>query len=186
MRMAVWILIATTGCARLPGLTKPLDKCNAPKGAALSVIDSASRSLLEGSFRLVQVGSREGRKQPTVRLLRLHLADSVERANARARRPGNKPRNLEIAGTSKTVSSGQLDPAELDGPVLFVGCRECSDASPDALTLFAVGEGGFIGRWLNPSSGIEMVVRQNSRNVLTSPGHFCATRLPPEDPAPDV
>jgi hypothetical protein len=186
MRLALWILLASMGCARIPGLKRPTDECTAPAGPPLASLDSASRSLLAGTFRLVQVGSPEGRKLPRISSLQLHLADSSERANAGAKRLGNRSRNLEMAGKRTILSSGTSDPAELDGIVLYVGCRECSDASPEALTLFAVTETGFSGRWLNPYSGIEVVLRANSRNVLTSPGHFCATRVPPDDQAPDV
>lgn len=178
MRVALCLLIAATGCAGIVGRARRSDDCKAPLGSPLTVIDSASRSLLEGSFRVTQVGSAKGRRHPTIRVLQLHRADSAERADARAKRLGNRPRNVDMVGTSTTEGTGQVDPAELDGNVLFIGCRECSDASPDAFSLFLVGKNGFAGRWHNPYSGITVVMRENSRNVLLSPGHYCAARLP--------
>ncbi|MCA2992954.1 hypothetical protein [Gemmatimonas sp.] len=125
------------------------------------------------------MSSADKRERPSVQVtpLRLRLADSAEQAAARAKRLGNPPRNLEMIGTRDMMVYGYIDQAELDGALLYVGCRACHDASPDILALYLVSEAGFAGTWVNPQSGIVRVIRKDGSIGPNPAGHFCASRM---------
>lgn len=179
MRIPLFFLVAIAACARMPGRIGSMEHCQAPTGPPLSVLDSLQRSLLVGSFRLVQINTSDKRQRATTRVtpLRLRVADSAERANARAKRIGNWPRNVEMSGTRDAMMYGYVNPVELDGTILFLGCRSCFDASSEGLALHSVSETGFKGRWLDPQSGNTRVVRSDGSFGPDPEGHFCATRV---------
>lgn len=179
MRVVLLALVAMVSCARLPWQTQLTENCPPPSEMPLSALDSSQRAMLVGSFRLVQVSTADQRERPSERVtpLLLRMADSAERADSQAKRLGNVPRNVEMIGTRDWMAYGYIDQAELDGALLFLGCRTCYDGSPDVLAIHSVGEAGFAGTWVNPQSGITRVVRKDGSLGPNPAGHFCASRI---------
>src|SRR2546428_4869446 len=113
-----------------------------------------------GTFRLVQVitswSTDSAELSATRSWLSLAPTDSAQRATAGDRRLGRLSRpNLQLIGSWRAaVDTHTYQPAELDAGVLYVGCRDCTDASPDYLHIAAVGPRGFWGTWQNLQTGI--------------------------------
>lgn len=109
--------------------------------------------------------------------LTLAVADSSQRARARERRPGHRPRDFQMVGSRAWPGSDWRQPAELDSIGLLIGCVECDDASPDYLRIEQVTPNGFRGRWENSQSGIVRAVLANGTLAPDPAGHFCAQRV---------
>jgi hypothetical protein len=67
-------------------------------------------------------------------------------------------------------------PAEVDDGVLYLGCRDCADASPDVLQVRRVSAAGFWGPWRNFQSGIGIAVDASGARLPDPVGLFCAIR----------
>ena len=86
-----------------------------------------------------------------------------------------------MIGTRDWLQDGYVDVVELDGASLYVGCRDCTDASPDVLWLHSVSATGFRGAWVNPQSGIVRATRKDGSLAPNPGGHFCAVRVKETD-----
>jgi hypothetical protein len=107
----------------------------------------------------------------------LFPVDSATRARAGERRLGHTPRrDLQLVG--RDFSSRQRPPvsAEWDDGILYLGCRDCFDGSPDKLTIGAVSEDGFWGWWVNEQSGTVRAVDRHGKLAPDPAGYFCARR----------
>jgi hypothetical protein len=176
--MMIGLLLAT-GCARNGQVARLVTACAQPTGAALATITPTDIAQLAGDFRLVQVVTSDSVDGISAfeTPLTLAVADSTQRARARERRLGNRPRDFQMVGARRWPSQNMQDPAELDGIYLRLGCVECTDASPDYLRIEHVTPTGFSGRWGNAQTGIGRIVRANGTLAPDPAGHFCAQRV---------
>jgi hypothetical protein len=151
-------------------------------------VSAAYVPLLAGSFRLVEVLTSFGTDSTELHASRLDLtlalADSVTVADSRMRRLGHRPRaDLRLTGSVRWPSIERPDTAEVDGLTLYLGCRDCLDASPDVLTITHVSPRGFWGRWENRQTGIGRAADARTGEWLPNPaGYFCAWRVTTEQP----
>ena len=60
--------------------------------------------------------------------------------------------------------------------VLYIGCRNRADASPNELWLLARGPGLVWGLWQNPQTGIERVGRAPGDWLPNPAGYYCLRR----------
>jgi hypothetical protein len=111
--------------------------------------------------------------------LTLSAVDSVRRIQATERRVGLHARtHLEFEGRAVSASTGQrAQPAEIDSSVLYIGCRDCTDASPLVLRVRALSASGFWGSWRDYQTGIGYVVDGKGKRAPDPAGHFCAIRV---------
>jgi hypothetical protein len=67
--------------------------------------------------------------------------------------------------------------AQIDGSLLYLGCRDCMDASPMVLRIIEVDERGFFGSWRDYQTGIGRLFDERTGEPLPDPaGYFCAWR----------
>jgi hypothetical protein len=136
--------------------------------------------LLAGVFRLTLVSTSGPTRWWGVSYLKLRPADSAEVAQSKTRRLGYFRRvNLHLIGRQRWPrdSVAHAGPAEMDGGTLYLGCRDCFDASPDFLTATAVAASGFWGTWHNYQTGIGVLVDKHGHRLPDPAGHFCAVRI---------
>ena len=138
---------------------------------------------LRGAFRLFVVTTTSPGSGPIVDsgwTLNLSAVDSARRAQSIQRRIGFLPRkHLLLEGHAETDSSGrQRQPAEMDDGILYIGCRDCNDASPTVLRVLGISEAGFWGSWRDYQTGIGYVVDREGKRAPDPAGHFCAIRIP--------
>lgn len=166
--------IALGACRSLPPSVS--DGCTAPRNGGAPAPDSVVWPRLVGDFAVVQVDTN-GRHAAVSQRMRLRLAwnDSVHRWTREGlwiRRP-MPPTNRPIAGT--IGSRGWMDSAIVEGRVISIGCRTCTDASPNRLTVVQADRGGFRGWWVNPGNGLlRSGIGEPERMAA---GYFCARRL---------
>ena len=187
MKVLTTFCVVLAGCAplRRSGARPPADCAAKPPADALP-FDSTRSTALVGTFRLVQVitswSTDSAELSATRSWLSLAPTDSAQRATAGDRRLGRLPRrNLQLIGSWRAaVDTHTYQPAELDAGVLYVGCRDCTDASPDYLHIAAVGPRGFWGTWQNLQTGIGQAIDGRTHKFLPDPGgFFCAWRDAP-------
>src|SRR5687768_2964384 len=159
------LLLALMACAPARALdARSPDECPRPVEGSAARLDRADLSALAGSFRLVMVTtsySTDSRKWWVTRTgLALELADSTRKAESKARRIGYMRRaDLQMVGHWDWANGKHpREVAELDGRILFLGCRDCNDASPDILIITSVSRRGFSGFWRNYQTGIGVAV----------------------------
>lgn len=176
------LTLAAAGCARasVPSLAAP--DCDAATAGPLR-LDTALVATMPGEYRVVQVTTSypDGVYRRNETGLTLRLPDSTERRRATVRVFGHVPRfNLQLVGTWRPRGdSGRAFPAEVDGGVLFLGCRDCLDASPDVLVIRELTGDGFRGSWRDYQTGLAHVVDERGRMLPDPAGHFCAFRIAP-------
>ena len=130
-----------------------------------------------GSFRLTLVTTSFD--APVTRNeLDLFAVDSATRERARTSRIGHRPRrDVRLIGADYWARRRSPVAAEWDDGILYLGCRDCFDGSPDKLTIGAVSENGFWGWWRNDQSGIARVVDRHGKALPDPAGYFCARRI---------
>jgi hypothetical protein len=91
-------------------------------------------------------------------------------------RTGDRP----VAGVyMPTDSQYPQDSVEVEGEVLYIGCRLCFDASPDHYRIEWVVDSAFGGTWENLQSGIDRAYDSAGHELPNPGGFFCARRLLP-------
>lgn len=146
-------------------------------------MSAAHLPLLAGTFRVAEVltsfGTDSAERQVSRLELTLSLADSTTVADARVRRFGHFPRAaLQLTGSVRGPTIEHTDRAEVDGLTLYLGCRDCLDASPDVLTITHVSPQGFWGHWEHRQTGIARAEDARTGEWLPNPaGFFCAQRV---------
>lgn len=176
---ALVILIATTACIYRRTPRPPV----CPIAAAAKVVESDTSQArnLAGVFSLrLEASSFKVSRPAASAELALTVLDSAERTQARERRLGHLPRRApRVGGEVRYMGSETAVPAEVDGVTLYLGCRDCLDASPLVLTIQAVSKDGFWGTWRDYQTGIGEVVDSLTGRPLADPaGRFCAQRAP--------
>ncbi len=179
-RYWLWMLAATSGCSLPPRITLGPPECPTPPGEAPQT-PSIIPATVAGSFRLVQVWtSYVTNGRPFVQHFRLDLRipDSVS-AQPTPASPFNRPRsNLQLIGDRSAVGDtvSHREPVEVDAGRLYMGCRDCADASPDVGRITLVGPSGFQGVWGNAQTGIGRAIDDRGRELPNPQGYFCAIR----------
>ena len=108
----------------------------------------------------------------------LFAVDSATRMRAMVPRFGRRARrDVRLIGATYANRQTAPDAAEWDDGILYLGCRDFLDGSPDKLTIGAVSESGFWGWWVNEQSGIARVVDRNGNWAPDPAGYFCARRV---------
>lgn len=135
---------------------------------------------LAGSYEVTQVALPYG---PHPAYWRGHLellpADSLRRYYIETiggpKRHGFRPLvgQYRYAGDSLR----QVEEAEVEGGVLYLGCRRCADASPDELRLIAATTTAVWGTWYNPQTGIDRAMDSLGQPLPNPAGHFCMRRV---------
>ena len=64
-----------------------------------------------------------------------------------------------------------------EADVLYIGCRQCLDASADRFRIEHVAPLGFWGHWENPSTGLWVIVDTAGRRLPKPSGFYCAIRV---------
>jgi hypothetical protein len=85
-------------------------------------------------------------------------------------------RDLRLIGVLEWGPDKRHDAAEWDAGTLYLGCRDCTDASPDRLHIDAVSDRGFWGTWVNDQSGIARLMDDEGKPAPNPAGYFCAVR----------
>src|SRR5687767_5525067 len=137
---------------------------------------------LRGTFRLTMVTTTYPGTGPIIDsslILTLGEVDSARRAQATERRMGFVPRKRLLLEGSVVSNSGdaRAQPAEIDDGILYLGCRDCMDASPAVLQVQVISEAGFWGSWRDYQTGIGYVVDREGRRAPDPAGPFCAIRV---------
>ena len=111
--------------------------------------------------------------------LTLNATDSARRVQATKRRIGLFPRkDLQLEGSATPGSGGvRSQPAEVDAGIIYLGCRDCNDASPAVLRVHAISDAGFWGTWRDYQTGIGYVVDRAGKRAPDPSGYFCAIRV---------
>jgi hypothetical protein len=180
------IRIVSLSCAVLlsachTGLPGFRPRCSAAAPAEAIPYDSTRWIELKGEFNLVDVLTSQGPKaeiaRSRIRLDTVRLAERWYR-NQGLRGPVGPERFRPVVGTSLSRTGGltSSEEVEVEGTVLHVGCRRCSDASPTHYTIEAISPRGFWGHWRNYQSGIVYVRGPNGERLPDPAGYFCAFR----------
>ncbi len=181
---AAAITIALGACgARHVYKALPPDDCLPHARTAAAAISSDRLSGLTGTFRLVlvltSIPTDSTRLWARRSRLRLFRPDSAQGIAARQAALGHFPRtDLHLIGRNDDMRPDvPVEEAELDGDTLYLGCRDCLDASPERLMITDVGDTGFFGTWHNPQVGIGRAFDPKTMRWLPDPaGYFCAYR----------
>ena len=183
MRRRILLVLCFIGCSSLTQSARLQSSCRPVRGDPLRTIGPTDWPQLAGEFRLIQVNDADSTMRPHAfqsRLI-LHIADSTERTRARARQLAFQSSDYQLAGVRRSptvVPSGfDEEPAELAEAILYLGCRNCNDASPDRLRIHQITASGFVGRWGNGQTGIARIVYSNGKPAPDPSGYFCAKRV---------
>jgi hypothetical protein len=110
--------------------------------------------------------------------LELAVTDTLQRYYVQTSRGYVKRGFRPLAGTfsSSADTLGRVEEAEVEGDVLYLGCRNCADASPNELRLLAYSPGLIWGLWENRQSGDVRVARGPGDWLPNPAGYFCLRR----------
>jgi hypothetical protein len=171
-------LMLSVGCS-LPWRHSAVG-CSSPPANATPV--SAERvSTLTGRFRLTLVTTSFTSPRSSSELT-LRTPDSVARAGATVRALGHQPRrDLRLVGEWHWSAKYPAERAEWDSGTLYLGCRDCLDASPDHLRIESIDPAGFAGTWADYQTGIAHVVDDKGKPLPDPAGYFCAVRVDGSD-----
>lgn len=152
------------------------EKCGEPPASA-EAFSVDKLPWMVGRFRVTFV-TTSFERSTSHNELELFAADSATRMQARERRIGHRPRrDLRLVGRDYWDPHRPAESAEWDDGILYLGCRDCIDGSPDKLTISAISENGFWGRWRNDQSGFAHVLDSHGQLAPDPAGHFCARRI---------
>lgn len=111
--------------------------------------------------------------------LELTPTDTLQRYYVQTIRGYVKRGMRPLAGQFRYAADtlGRTEEAEVEDGVLYLGCRECMDGSPDRLRPLAQTDAEVWGLWENPQDGFVRVA-DSAGNWLPNPaGHFCLRRI---------
>jgi hypothetical protein len=86
-------------------------------------------------------------------------------------------RDLRMLGEWHWSAQYPAERAEWDAGTLYLGCRDCLDASPDHLRIESIVSTGFVGTWVNNQTGIARVVDDKGKTLPNPAGYLCAVRV---------
>jgi len=151
--------------------------CRAGPSEDAVTYDGTRPELLEGRFLLTQI-TTSWDDEATTNEFSLRVTTPEERANAKRTGLGYFPRNVTHVGRLYVPEEYGPWPIEADGPIIYLGCRDCMDEmSRDVLRIAAVNERGIWGLWNNYQTGIGIVVDSLGHPLPNPAGYFCAERI---------
>ena len=178
VRSLLAVLLLAVGCASL-GPLRSTGGCSetAPVDAEPATADQIPS--LTGRFSLVQVTtSLPGEGKPAFRSqLELHRPDTATVSTMMFQRALGQPKDLRLVGSERWSQDHPPEPAEWDAGTLFIGCRNCFDASPTHYRITAISPRGFWGSWIDYQTGTVHVIGKDGKVAPNPAGYFCATRL---------
>jgi hypothetical protein len=94
-----------------------------------------------------------------------------------AKRSINPAAIFDLLGEWHWSAQYPAERAEWDAGTLYLGCRDCLDASPDHLRIESIVSTGFVGTWVNNQTGIARVVDDKGKTLPNPAGYLCAVRV---------
>jgi hypothetical protein len=176
--LMVTVTVTVTACTPITSSSRLLKDCAADTSAPVTALAPDQYAALAGRFRLIQVDNSDSLTRPYAASsqLTLQMADSAERARSRARRIPFRTSDRQLVGIRRWTDPQPDDSAEVSEAALYLGCRECMDASPETLRIQRITTTGFSGTWAG-RSGIGIRVTAQGRVLPDASGYFCAERL---------
>jgi hypothetical protein len=152
----------------------------APSGARIIASDSVAQ--LAGTYDLVMVGLSRGAPAWITRgRFNLSVADTLYRywvwTIRGSIRRGDRPLVGKVAFFDSAGAPGPPEPADVEDGVLYLGCRQCTDASPLELRLIAETPVWIWGLWEDEQTGIGRLIDASGNWAPNPAGYFCARRL---------
>jgi hypothetical protein len=179
------LLVVLAGC-HAPGQVTT-QACAARPPASSRSFQASMATELFGTYELNTVHTSQGGASYTIAGRLVLMPPDTLRRYYRPRlqswvRTGDRP----VAGVYIPADSGYPDDiVEVEGEVLYVGCRMCMDASPNHYQITWVLDSAFGGTWENFQTGIWRVYDSASGRELPNPaGYFCARRLSSDSAGP--
>jgi hypothetical protein len=154
-------------------------ECSPTAPAAAKPVEPADLEGLAGSYAVTFVMLSHG---PTPLSwggrLELTVTDTLQRYYVRTIRGYVKRGFRPLAGRFRYAADtlDRREEAEVEDGVLYIGCRNCADASPNELRLLAQNPGLVWGLWENPQTGIDRVGRAPGDWLPNPAGYFFLRR----------
>ncbi len=150
--------------------------CSEPRVPGAAPFDSAAAPSLAGRYRLTTVNTARGWTRDSSEAVVVLVPNDTLRRFYRPglgglRRVGDRP----LAG--RYQAGRHRDTAEVEGRVLYIGCRNCLDGSPTHYLIRGSAPNGFWGTWVNYQTGLVQAVDERGRRLPNPEGVFCAVRL---------
>ena len=182
MRFRFCTVLLIVSALRANAQTETAARPCVPDTATVTRKPAIDPSALAGTFRLAQiwtdVASERLPDSVSYSWLQLAVVDSANRVAAARPTVGRvRRRNLQLTGSIRAGTGRDSAHAEVDDGVLYLGCRDCTDASPEVLRITAMTERGFFGTWRDYQTGIGRVIYTPIGQRSPAPaGYFCAWR----------
>ena len=174
-RYAVLVAVSLTACGRSSRLS-PVAECREEKGVRIVPTSSQLQSLV-GEFTLLQVTTSDHSNHVSRSRFTLEFPDSARRQRAMVRSIGRVTRtDLQLVGAWKWDPKAPREEVEMDAGTLYLGCRDCTDASPYHLWITKITPRSFSGTWMDYQTGIVYSVNQLGERLPDPAGYFCAIR----------
>lgn len=177
-------LILLIGCRSIPAASER--DCLPSKSRQVGAIQLGALMGLPGVYGLTAIATSPGMDRSSVTSeLTLVPADTLQRYYERRIggyvRSGNR---LLVGALKHRSSEGQLFADNVvvqqnpsDTQLISGYCELCNDASVVYYTILHVGRDRFSGRWVDPQTGIGIIVDQNGQPIPNPAGYFCAVRI---------
>lgn len=183
MKATLACLLLIGGCAHPTlGSVEAVDECARVNARATAAFEAAQMDSLVGRYRVAEViTSLPSNRAPYIwneGTLTLRRPSAAELAASRVRGIGYRPRqNLRLVGTWSMKGWPRSDAAEVDAGVLYLGCRDCMDGSPDQLRVLGMSRDRVWGTWRDFQTGFAVAIDPITKEPLTEiSGRFCAVR----------
>ena len=177
-------LILLVGCRSIPATSGSL--CRPPSDESVHAIPMNTLMQLEGNYILTTIATSKGvDHSPELTRLTLTRADTLDRfydVNVRGhRRSGNRVlvgrHTLGEGGAATPIEDVVVQQSSGSTQMIFGFCTLCFDAQWIYYTITEVRPDGFVGRWVDPQTGIGKLVDRNGRELPNPEGYFCADRV---------
>jgi len=176
-------LILLIGCRSIPAASDR--DCLPSKSRQVGAIQLGALMGLPGVYAFTAIATSPGMDRSSVTSeLTLVSADTLQRYYERRIRGYVRSGNRPLVGALKHRSQGQLFAHNVvvqqnasDTQLISGYCELCDDASIVYYTILHVGRDRFSGRWVDPQTGIGIIVDQNGQPIPDPAGYFCAVRI---------
>jgi hypothetical protein len=169
-----------TGCAgRQHAITPWPTECSPTAPAEARPVEPKDVEALAGRYTVTLVLLSHGPEPVSWDgHLDLSITDTLKRYYVQTLRGYVKRGYRPLAGHFRFVADSlhRAEEVEVEGNVLYLGCRDCMDASPDELRLLAQAPGLVWGLWENPQSGNVRVARGPDDWLPNPAGYYCMRR----------
>ena len=177
-------LILLIGCRSVPAASER--DCVPSKSGQVGAIPLDALMGLPGVYAFTAIATSPGMDRSSVASeLTLVPADTLQRYYERRLRGYVRSGNRPVVGALNHRSSEgqffadnvvvQQNPS--DTQLISGYCELCNDASIVYYTILHVGRDRFSGRWVDPQTGIGIIVDRNGQPISNPAGYFCAVRI---------